>query len=124
MGSPVTRFVRSGPISWAMAETASKSPGDEIGKPASHTSTPRTLKLRAMPSFSLRLSVAPGDCSPSRSVVSKSRRRSLPASGQVAAAVEKARRTWRLVDDAERWTSVWIIRRWKIIERGKECAQE
>ena len=53
--------------------TASKSPGEEIGKPASHTSTPRSARFCAIFSFSLTFKAAPGDCSPSRSVVSKIR---------------------------------------------------
>ena len=55
----------------AIAWTASKSPGEEIGKPASMTSTPRRASWWAISSFSLVLSEMPGDCSPSRSVVSK-----------------------------------------------------
>ena len=55
----------------AMARTASKSPGEAIGKPASMMSTPRSRSARAISSFSARFMLAPGDCSPSRSVVSK-----------------------------------------------------
>src|SRR5215207_8576634 len=55
----------------AMAWTASKSPGEEIGKPASITSTPRRASWCAISSFSCLLSEIPGDCSPSRRVVSK-----------------------------------------------------
>ena len=55
----------------AIASTASKSPGLVIGKPASITSTPRRASWRAISSFSLLFSEMPGDCSPSRSVVSK-----------------------------------------------------
>ena len=40
---PVDRPVSRGPTSLAMADTASKSPGEEIGNPASHTSTPMWL---------------------------------------------------------------------------------
>ena len=43
------------------------------GKPASMTSTPRRASARATSSFSAEVIVAPGDCSPSRSVVSKMR---------------------------------------------------
>src|SRR3954454_4176967 len=61
-----------GPSTWrAMAWTASKSPGLVIGKPASMTSTPRRASWWAISSFSWVLSEIPGDCSPSRSVVSK-----------------------------------------------------
>src|SRR5215204_1898143 len=55
----------------AIACTASKSPGEEIGKPASITSTPRRASWCAISSFSCLFSEMPGDCSPSRSVVSK-----------------------------------------------------
>ena len=55
----------------AMAWTASKSPGDAIGKPASMTSTPSRASWCAISSFSAVFSEIPGDCSPSRRVVSK-----------------------------------------------------
>src|SRR3954468_4359320 len=55
----------------AIAWTASKSPGLVIGKPASTTSTPRRASCWAISSFSAVFSEMPGDCSPSRSVVSK-----------------------------------------------------
>ena len=55
----------------AMAWTASKSPGEAMGKPASITSTPRSTRAWASSSFSARFMLQPGDCSPSRSVVSK-----------------------------------------------------
>ena len=51
--------------------TASKSPGEVIGKPASITSTPRRASCWAISTFSAVFSEMPGDCSPSRSVVSK-----------------------------------------------------
>ena len=51
--------------------TALKSPGDEIGKPASMISTPISSNSSAMRSFSSCVIAAPGDCSPSRRVVSK-----------------------------------------------------
>ena len=60
----------------AIACTASKSPGEAMGKPASMTSTPRSCRAWAISSFSARFMLAPGDCSPSRSVVSKMIRRS------------------------------------------------
>ena len=59
----------------AMACTASKSPWLEAGNPASMMSTPRISNWRARRIFSLRFMVAPGDCSPSRRVVSKMRMR-------------------------------------------------
>ena len=55
----------------AIAFTASKSPFDEAAKPASITSTRRRSSWRAMRSFSSLVIEAPGDCSPSRKVVSK-----------------------------------------------------
>ncbi len=55
----------------AIAWTASKSPGEVIGKPASMMSTPSRASWFAISTFSWRLSEIPGDCSPSRSVVSK-----------------------------------------------------
>src|SRR3954453_12471026 len=55
----------------AMAWTASKSPGLAIGKPASMTSTPSRPSWWAISSFSDAFSEIPGDCSPSRRVVSK-----------------------------------------------------
>ena len=56
---------------WAICRTASKSPGEAIGKPASMTSTPKSTRAWAISIFSVRFMLAPGDCSPSRSVVSK-----------------------------------------------------
>ncbi len=64
-------------IACAIALTASKSPFDEAGKPASITSTLSRSSWRAMRSFSSLVIDAPGDCSPSRKVVSKMNRRSV-----------------------------------------------
>jgi len=61
------------PTSAAMARTAARSPGDAAGKPASMTSTRSRASAFAISSFSAEVIVAPGDCSPSRSVVSKIR---------------------------------------------------
>ena len=55
----------------AIAWTASKSPGEVIGKPASITSTPSRASCLAISTFSWVFSEIPGDCSPSLSVVSK-----------------------------------------------------
>ena len=55
----------------AISRTASKSPGEAMGKPASITSTPKSTSAWATSIFSARFMLAPGDCSPSRSVVSK-----------------------------------------------------
>jgi hypothetical protein len=63
--------VMTGPsIVRAIVCTASKSPGEAIGKPASITSTPSRDSCWAISSFSDGLSEMPGDCSPSRNVVS------------------------------------------------------
>ena len=62
----------AGPSTWReIASTASKSPGEVIGKPASITSTPSRASCWAISTFSAVFSEMPGDCSPSRSVVSK-----------------------------------------------------
>ncbi len=55
----------------ATAATDSKSPGEAAGNPASMMSTPSSARARATRSFSSRVMLHPGDCSPSRSVVSK-----------------------------------------------------
>ena len=65
----------------AIAWTASKSPGEVIGKPASMMSTPRRANWWAISSFSCLLSEIPGDCSPSRRVVSKILTRSAGSRG-------------------------------------------
>ena len=75
------RLQIAGPSSWrAMAWMASKSPGDAAAKPASITSTPSSASAFATRSFWDRFIDAPGDCSPSRSVVSKTTTRSWPGS--------------------------------------------
>ena len=58
------------PISLPMVRTDSNSPGEAIGKPASMMSTPRRSSCRARRSFSAGCMLQPGDCSPSRRVVS------------------------------------------------------
>src|SRR5690242_3838791 len=50
--------------------TASKSPGELYANPASTISTPRRASCLAIISFSSTFMLAPGDCSPSRNVVS------------------------------------------------------
>ena len=70
-------------VSLAMRWTASKSPGEAAGKPASITSTLRRTSWRATSSFSAAVRPAPGACSPSRSVVSKTRTRPGATSGPV-----------------------------------------
>ena len=52
-----------------------QSPGEATGNPASMTSTPSSARARASRSFSGCVMLQPGDCSPSRSVVSKIRTR-------------------------------------------------
>ena len=59
-----------------------------MAKPASITSTPSSCSASAMRSFSSRFIEKPGDCSPSRSVVSKMMMRSsasVPKEGWVMA---------------------------------------
>ena len=53
-----------------IADTASKSPGEAIGKPASIISIPSSSNTLEICIFSSRLIDAPGDCSPSSIVVS------------------------------------------------------
>ena len=53
-----------------IAVTASKSPGEAIGNPASIISIPNSSKILAIWIYSSILIDAPGDCSPSRIVVS------------------------------------------------------
>ncbi len=60
----------------AMACTLSKSPGEAMGKPASITSAPSSASAWASRNFSARFIEKPGDCSPSRKVVSKTMTRS------------------------------------------------
>ncbi|MNQ72623.1 hypothetical protein D3C85_873320 [compost metagenome] len=55
----------------AIARIDSKSPCEAAAKPASITSTFMRSSCLAMRSFSSRVMEAPGDCSPSRKVVSK-----------------------------------------------------
>ena len=55
----------------AMACTLLWSIGDAMAKPASITSTPSFSSWRAISIFSVRFMLQPGDCSPSRKVVSK-----------------------------------------------------
>ena len=59
------------PTNWATPWTARRSAGEAAGKPASMTSTPNRASCRATSSFSSTFSAAPGDCSPSRRVVSE-----------------------------------------------------
>src|SRR6201988_384000 len=76
-GLPRGRPQMIGPsTSRATAWTLSKSPREAAGKPASITSTPSSARARATRSFSGCVMLQPGDCSPSRSVVSKIRTRS------------------------------------------------
>ena len=76
-GSPSVQRARAATatprVSSAIRLTASKSPGEAAGKPASMTSTLRRTSWRATSSFSAAVRPAPGACSPSRRVVSKIR---------------------------------------------------
>jgi hypothetical protein len=58
-------------ILFATRHTASKSPLEATGKPASIISTPSLSICLASSSFSFGSRLAPGDCSPSLKVVSK-----------------------------------------------------
>ena len=60
----------------ATARTDARSPGDEVGKPASITSTPIASSRPAISTFAAREKNTPAACSPSRSVVSKTTTRS------------------------------------------------
>src|SRR6266508_389965 len=75
-------------ITPATACTASKSPFEEAGKPASITSTRILSSCRAMRSFSSLVIEAPGLCSPSRMVVSNMISLSfmVPLQGEIAKA--------------------------------------
>ena len=55
----------------ATALTPSKSPGEETANPASTMSTPSRSSCVPISTFSSGDSAMPGDCSPSRNVVSK-----------------------------------------------------
>ncbi len=70
----------------ATSRTASKSPSLAMAKPASMMSTPSASSWAATRSFSSRFMEQPGDCSPSRRVVSKIRMWSLTGSPSVAEA--------------------------------------
>ena len=59
------------PMLSQMALMLSKSPIEAMAKPASITSTPSSIRASAMRIFSSRFMENPGDCSPSRKVVSK-----------------------------------------------------
>ena len=63
------------PTSAEMRRTASASPGEAAGNPASMTSTRSRASCLAIVTFSSTVSAAPGVCSPSRRVVSKTRMR-------------------------------------------------
>ncbi len=54
-----------------MVAMAAKSPSEAMANPASITSTPKSSRAWAMVSFSCVVMLQPGDCSPSRRVVSK-----------------------------------------------------
>ena len=78
----------------AISLTAAKSPSEAIGKPASMMSTPISSSSSATSSFSSWVMVAPGDCSPSRKVVSKMTTRSLSDLAGVVMGSGPSRR-WR-----------------------------
>lgn len=80
------------PADSATRLTASKSPCEAIGKPASQMSTPSRASCLPISTFSSAVSVAPGDCSPSRSVVSNIQSFSLTSTAAAAAVENAARR--------------------------------
>ena len=61
IGCPEGRPSTRGPTSRAMILTASKSPSEAIGNPASQMSTPRRESCRAIVIFSSTVRVQPGD---------------------------------------------------------------
>ena len=81
---PATMGPSSVPISAAIRWTASRSPGLAAGKPASMTSTFRAANCLATFTFSVTVRLAPGDCSPSLSVVSKIRTASKALSSELS----------------------------------------
>ena len=84
----------------ATASTAAKSPGEATGKPTSMMSTPREARALATCSLGARFMLAPGACSPSRRVVSKTRTRSvwlmMPPPGLREGKPAPGRGAWRL----------------------------
>ena len=75
---------------WAIRRTASKSPLEAIGNPASMTSTRMSSRILASSSFSSRDIEAPGDCSPSRMVVSKTMTRPDTVSVEGMSVIERS----------------------------------
>src|SRR5688572_109755 len=71
------------PTCCATWRVASKSSSDEMGKPASMTSTFSRASWRAISSFSMVFIEKPGACSPSRNVVSKMITRSMLSPSRV-----------------------------------------
>src|SRR6266540_1708402 len=73
-GTTRARAAMTGPRTLeAISRTASNSPSEETGKPASMMSTSRRASCSAISTFSGLVSAIPGACSPSRRVVSKMR---------------------------------------------------
>src|SRR5262245_44552329 len=88
------------PTCRATWRVASKSSSDEIGKPASITSTRRRASWRAISSFSIVFMENPGACSPSRSVVSKMMTRSIrPLRRLLARQFDRRRRRDGMTED-------------------------
>ena len=73
--SPFVQRAREATVAFSTTEaivwTLLKSMGDAMAKPASITSTPSFSSWRAISIFSFKFMLQPGDCSPSRRVVSK-----------------------------------------------------
>src|SRR3954451_17371134 len=85
------------------ARMPSTSPGDEIAKPASMMSTPSRSSWRAISTFSAAFSAMPGDCSPSRNVVSNIRTVSVGIAGVLLRGRERTH--------LSRWLPVRVRRR-------------
>ena len=91
----------------AIAWMHSKSPLLLAAKPASITSTFRRSSWRAMRSFSSRVMEAPGDCSPSRKVVSKMMSLSVMGCAPVSETTSNVNENGPLLEQAGRWVFDW-----------------
>ena len=98
--SPVWQRARAAtvtpPNSCPIRSTASKSPSEAMGKPASIASTFSSTSLRAMRIFSGTVMLQPQDCSPSRRVVSKMKTRSLMGVGPFRWHSSESGSFWRI----------------------------
>src|ERR1700678_3881247 len=93
-----------------------------MGKPASRISTPSSTSFAAMRSFSGTVMLQPGDCSPSRSVVSKIQTRLFIVGGYSIAIVGVSGGLVKFI-----LLQGWIsgVNGWWAVERGEigfDCA--